>query len=215
MRKTGSGPQSVGRRWEDRIGYPAIVLATVPGYPVAAWDSPYPDTLVRVRNHQATPPGWLALGCYPDKTYSSGCLAGFELICGSNLLVPTTVATIKYLSSDHIMIWSVRILCSSQLAFTTSLQICDPFNIHWVALKYGLCWGEIWGFSVATAWEVRGSQICNREVKEQLELNNLRTAHVAIRSDLKFLIADKVMVLKCQVLCGSTGQIATVRVYVW
>jgi hypothetical protein len=42
-------------------------------------------------------------GCYPDRTYTRGFLAGLEPDRGSNCTVPTTLATIKYLSSDRIM----------------------------------------------------------------------------------------------------------------
>jgi len=43
------------------------------------------------------------VGCYPDRTYTRGFLAGLEPDRGSNCTVPTTLAAIKYLSSDRIM----------------------------------------------------------------------------------------------------------------
>jgi hypothetical protein len=42
-------------------------------------------------------------GCYPGRTYTCGFLAGLEPDHGSNCTVPTTLATIKYFSSDRIM----------------------------------------------------------------------------------------------------------------
>jgi len=47
----------------------------------------------------------------------------------------TTLPPIKYLSSDRIMIWSVRRSCSSNLCFTSRSQICDLTNIRWVAME--------------------------------------------------------------------------------
>jgi hypothetical protein len=42
-------------------------------------------------------------GCYPDRTCKRGFLAGLEPNRGSNCTLPTTLAAIKYLSSDRIM----------------------------------------------------------------------------------------------------------------
>jgi len=54
-----------------------------------------------------------------------------------------------------------------------------------------------------------------QEVKERLELHNLRTDHVMIRSQLRYLIGAKVVRLKRRVFGGKTGPMATVRVFVW
>ena len=43
-------------------------------------------------------------------------------------------------------------------------------------------------------------------MKEGLELHNLRTDHIMIRSELKYLIGGRVAMLKCQVLCGNPLQ---------
>jgi hypothetical protein len=43
-------------------------------------------------------------------------------------------------------------------------------------------------------------------VKGQLELHNLRTHHLTRSSELKYLIRGKVVILKCQVFGGKTGQ---------
>ena len=52
-------------------------------------------------------------------------------------------------------------------------------------------------------------------MKELVKLHNLRTDHVTIRSELKYLIGAKVVRLKCRVYDVKTGPIATVRVFVW
>jgi len=50
-------------------------------------------------------------------------------------------------------------------------------------------------------------------VKERLELHNLRTDHVMIRSELKYLIGGKVVVLKCRVFSSKTGPFPMCRVF--
>jgi hypothetical protein len=50
-------------------------------------------------------------------------------------------------------------------------------------------------------------------VKERVELHNLRTDHVMIRSELKYLIGGKVVTLKCRVFDGKTGPIAVGEVF--
>jgi len=49
--------------------------------------------------------------------------------------VPPKFAPIKYLSSDHIMTWSVRSLCCFSRSFTSRSQICDWTNICWFIVK--------------------------------------------------------------------------------
>jgi len=60
-----------------------------------------------------------------------------------------------------------------------------------------------------------GSPIGIRELNVRLELHNRGTDHVVIRSQLKYLIAAKVVRLTCRVFGGKTGPIAKVRVFVW
>jgi len=50
-------------------------------------------------------------------------------------------------------------------------------------------------------------------VIEQLELHNLRTDHVMIRSELKHLIGGNVVMLKCRVFGGKTGPFPMGRVF--
>jgi hypothetical protein len=52
-----------------------------------------------------------------------------------------------------------------------------------------------------------------QEVKEGLKLDNLRTDHVMIRSELKYLIGEKIVDLKCRVFGGQTAPFPTVRVF--
>jgi len=50
-------------------------------------------------------------------------------------------------------------------------------------------------------------------VKERVELHNLRTDHVMIRSELKYSIGGKVVMLKCRVFGGKTGPFPVGRVF--
>jgi hypothetical protein len=52
-----------------------------------------------------------------------------------------------------------------------------------------------------------------QEVKEGLKLDNLRTDHVMIRSELKYLIAATIVDFKCRVVGGKTAPFPTVRVF--
>jgi len=103
----------------------------------------------------------------------------------------TTLPPIKYLSSDRIMTWSVHGLCSSSCSFTSRSQICDPTDIRWVAVEIPLMSLEICSVFTASRRISVGSQLGNREGKEQPELHNLRTDHVTIRWELKDIIGGK------------------------
>jgi len=52
-----------------------------------------------------------------------------------------------------------------------------------------------------------------REVKEGLDLDNLHTDHVMIRSELKYLFGAKIVDLKCRVFGCKTAPFPTVRVF--
>jgi len=52
------------------------MLARVPGYPASVWVETGTETPVRVRNHQGTRPDVFWWGCYPDRIYTSGFVAG-------------------------------------------------------------------------------------------------------------------------------------------
>jgi len=94
----------------------------------------------------------------------------------------TSLTPIKYLSSDHIMTWSVRRLCSFSCSFTSRCPICDQTSIPWVAIENPPISGKISLNFTAIRRILVLSQIWQREVKEQLKLHNLRTDHVMIRS---------------------------------
>jgi len=85
-----------------------VVLATIPSYPAAVWVGTDLEAPVWVRNCQASPTGWPALGCYPDRIWTRGFWAGLEPARSLKIAVPTTLAAIKYLSSDCIATWSVH-----------------------------------------------------------------------------------------------------------
>ena len=102
-----------------------------------------------------------------------------------------TLPPIKYLSSDRIMTWSVRRFYISSRSFTSRSQICDLTNILWVAIENPRISLEICTVFWATRWISVGSQIGKQEVKERPELHNLRTDHVPIRWELKYLIGGK------------------------
>ena len=159
--------------------------------------------------------GQVLAGCYPDRTYTRGLLAGLELDRGSTFTVPATMALIKYLSSDRIMTWSVRRLCIFSCSFTSHCQICDQVNFRRVAVKKMPIFSENPGCSKGTQRIVVRFQIWQQEVKQRVEMHNLRTDHVMIQSELKYLIGAKVVNLKCRVFAGKTGRIATVRFLVW
>jgi len=114
-----------------------------------------------------------------------------------------------------IMTWSVPRLCIPSCSCTSHCQICGQVNFRWVAVKTRPMFSENRGFSKGTQWIVVRFQIWQQEVKQQVEMHNLRTDHVMIRSELKYLIGAKVVNLKCQVFVGKTGPIATVWFLVW
>jgi len=98
-----------------------LVLPTVPGYPAA----------VRVWNRT----GWSSPGCYPENRGTHRVRGRVRTRPRFHFTVPPTLAPIKYLSSDRIMTWSVRKLCSISRSFISRFQICDPIDIRWVAVK--------------------------------------------------------------------------------
>jgi len=101
------------------------------------------------------------------------------------------LAPIQYLSSDRIMTWSVRTLCSFSRSFTSCCQICDRTNIRCVAIENPPILRKITRYFATIQRILVRSQIWRREVKERLEMHNLRTDHVMIRSELKYLIWAK------------------------
>jgi len=162
-----------------------LVLATVPGYPAA----------VRVWNRTR----WSSPGCYPENRGTHRVRGQVGTGPRFHITVPSTLAPIKYLSSDRIVTWSVRRLCSMSPSFTSRCLICDWRNIRWIAVKEGHISAEKCGFSIVTQLILVRSQVWQREVKEGLKLHNLRTDHVTIQSELRYLIGAKIVDLKCRV----------------
>ena len=98
------------------LNVPELVLATVPGYPA----------VVRVWNRT----GWSSLGCYPEDRGTNQVRGRVRTGPQFHFTVSTTLATIKYLSFDRIMTWSIRILFSFRRSFTSCIQICNPTDIR-------------------------------------------------------------------------------------
>jgi len=107
------------------------------------------------------------------------------------LCKPRCFAPIKCLSSDRIMTWCIRRLCSFSPSFTSCFQICDPTNIHWVAFENTPISPKINTYFTATQGILFGSQIWNQVVNERVKLRNLCIHHVMIRSELQYLIGAK------------------------
>ena len=139
-------------------------------------------------------------GSTPNRTVAMGLTTRKTRTIGNGPVLPpktrhfkfTILAPIKYLSSDRIMTWSVCTLCSFSRSFTSRCQICDRTDICWVAIENPPISRKISSYSTAIQRILVRSQIWQREVKERLDLHNLRTDHVMIRSELKYLIGAKV-----------------------
>ena len=104
----------------------------------------------------------------------------------------TILPPIKYLSFDRIVTWSVCRLCSLSRSCTSHCQIWDRTNIHGVTAENPPISPIQWRFVTVVQRILVHSQICQREVKKQLELQNLHVDLVMIQSDLKYLIGAKV-----------------------
>ena len=154
-----------------------LVLATVPNRRVGSGSGSDPE-LNRCNGSYHTKTRTVAIGpVLPPKTrhYKS-----------------TIFAPIKYLSSDRIVTWSVGKLCSFSPSFTSGSQICGRTNIRRVAIENPGISPEMWCYFTVIQWILVQSQIWHREVKERLKLHNLRTDHIVIRSEIKYLIGAKV-----------------------
>jgi len=170
-----------------------------------------PRPVVDTRYHSIPPDTVVVLATVPTRKYGSGLGLGPEpnrcngfyhtktrTFAIGPVLPPktrhfniTTLAPIKYLSSDHIMTWSVRRLCSFRRSFTSRFHICDLTNIGGGAIENPRFSCPIWRYFTATSRILVGSHIRNQEVKARPELHNLHTDHVMIWSELKYLIGGK------------------------
>jgi len=146
----------------------SLVLATVPNRRVSSRSGSDPEPN-RCNGSYHTKTRTVAIGpVLPPKTrhYKS-----------------TIFAPVTYLSSDHIVTWSVGKLCSFSPSFTSRSQICGRTNIHRVAIENPRILSEKWRYFTAIRWILVQSQIWQREVKERLKLHNLHTAQSAYWSD--------------------------------
>jgi len=119
-RTVGSGGEKM-KGYVAMMSHPKLVLATVPGYPA----------VVRVWNWT----GWSSSGCYLENRGTQRVRGWVGTGPRFYITVPATLPPIKYLSSDCMVTWSVRKLCSFSPSFTSRCQICDWANIHWIAVK--------------------------------------------------------------------------------
>jgi hypothetical protein len=104
----------------------------------------------------------------------------------------TIWAPIKYLSSDRIMTWSVCRLCSFSCSFTSRCQICDQTIIRRVAIENPGILPDLSHYFTAIQWVLVQLRYWQREVKERLQLHNLYTDHIVIRSEQKYWIGATV-----------------------
>ena len=153
------------------------MLATVPGYPAA----------VRVWNRT----GWSSPGCYPENRGTHRVRGRVGTGPRFHSTVPTTLAPIKYLSSDRIATWSIREMCRLMPYFISRSQICDRINIHWVAVKLSRKLRQNDRVFIATPWQLVRLQIGEREMKEGIKLHISCIDYVTIRSELKYLIGAR------------------------
>jgi len=109
----------------------------------------------------------------------------------SRHFIVTMLALIKYLSSDHIMTWSVHTLCSSSWLFTFCCPICNRTNIRWVPIENPQHSRKLLCYCTAIQRILVRLQLQKREVEEQLTLHNLCTDHFIIRWDNRYLIGAK------------------------
>jgi len=129
-------------------------------------------------------------------------------------MVPTPWAPIKYSCSDRIVTWSTCKLCSFLRCFAFRDQISDPTSIHGIPVNYRPIERQIRGLLIMTQRLLVRSQFCQREVKERLKLHNLHVDDLMIRSELRYIIGAKLVVMKCGVFGGKTSPIPTGQIVV-
>jgi hypothetical protein len=151
-----------------------IVLATVPGYPAA----------VRVWNRT----GCSSPGCYPENRGTHRVRGRVGTGPRFHFTVLTTLAPIKYLSSDRIVTWSIREMCRLMPYFISRSQICDRISMHRVAVKLSPKSRQNDRVFIPTPWQLVRLQIGEQEMKEGMKLHISRIDYVTIWSELKYLI---------------------------
>ena len=100
----------------------------------------------------------------------------------------TSLAPIKYMSSDRIVTWSIRKLCVSMHSFTSCFEICDLPNIRWVGIDNPGFAHHIWPYFTVIQLILVVSQSWKQAVKDRIQLHNLHMDHMMIRSELRYLI---------------------------
>jgi hypothetical protein len=103
----------------------------------------------------------------------------------------TSLAPIKYLSSDRVATWSVYRLCIIRSSFISRSQNCDATDIHGVALEIQGISCQICSYFTATARILVISQFWMRKVKDCLIIHILCPDHVTILSELRYIISVK------------------------
>jgi len=126
-----------------------LVLATVPN--------------PRFSSGSGLEPNWNRCNrLYPIKKPNRTEFAVFWLVAQFGKL--RTLAPIKYLSSDRITIWYIRKRCSFACSFTSCSPLCDPINIHWVAVKshrkLGVFGSDATNIDWITKWRLGGVRAC-------------------------------------------------------
>jgi len=153
--------------------YPRIVLALGPNSYVGSGSG-------FIRNRT------VATGLTTPKTRTIG--NGPVLSIKTQRFKFTILAPIKYLSSDHIMIWSVHILWSFSRFFTSRCQIPDSTSIHWDTIENPQISHLAWcNFTAIQRIQIR-SLIWKQEVEEWLKQHDQRIDHVMICWDLRHLV---------------------------
>jgi len=115
-----------------------LVLAMGPGSPPAV--HLLAGSSVRLRSKPGQKPDPLCCGRVVARTghWPAGFWPGWNRTVVrfyGCLQFDSTLAPIKYLSSDSIVTWSIIKLYSFMCSFASSLQICHPTNIRWIAVK--------------------------------------------------------------------------------
>jgi hypothetical protein len=168
------------------------VLATVPGYPAA----------VRVWNWT----GWSSSGCYPENRGTHRVRGRVGTGPRFHFTVTSTLAPIKYLSSDHIATWSIRDLCRLMPYFISLSQMDDWINIRGAAVKFSRKSRQNDRVFIATPWQLVRLQIAAQEIKEGIKLHISHIDYVTILSEHKYLIGVGKVDFCGWGLCGNPLQ---------
>jgi len=95
----------------------------------------------------------------------------------------------NYLSADRITIWYIRKRYCFACSVTSDCAICDPIIIRWLTAKKP----NSRHYFTATQSILTRLQIRQQEVKKHAKLHLLHIYHIVIWSELKYLIAAKVL----------------------